>query len=154
MAMWTPYTWVCMRFLLAILAVLALAANPVAAARSGCGVAMIAASADAPAVDTSQAMDTSDADMSAMDMSGMDQAQTQAMAAMPCCDPAGHHHKTDGRCCAEACALAGGFAGVLTGSAPDVAILGFTPAALSWAPSARPGAFETGGPERPPKSIA
>lgn len=79
-----------MRFVLAILAVLALVANPLAAA-----------------ADQGLCEQSGHAAMTGMDMRampGVDQSDPNRSAADPCCDPVGQHGKKNGARCALSCA--------------------------------------------------
>ena len=124
-----------MRFLLALLAVMALLVNPVTAA-----AAQVACGHDGPA-----AM----AGMDASSMSGITRSDSRTRAVDPCCDPAGQH-KTDTKSCAQSCAALCAVASAVPISVVGVTLI-YTRAPLFAArPLAVPG-FRPDGPERPPK---
>jgi hypothetical protein len=122
-----------MRFFLALLAVLTLAASPItaAAAQAACGRA-------APAA------------MQGMTMPGMDSAGAQATD--PCCNH-GDQKGQNGKGCAQTCATACALAVALPASSPSITRgaerATVIPAQLTLAP-----VHEPSGPERPPKSMA
>lgn len=124
-----------MRFVLALLAVVALLSSPMTAA-----AAQVACSHDEPAA------------MASMDMSGMpgmDSADA-SKAGDPCCDHGGKSGMT--KDCAQACAT---MCAVTAALPSPPASLVRMPARVALAPArAAPGyAFEPSGPERPPKSM-
>ncbi len=120
-----------MRLLIAILAVLALIANPVtaaAAAQAACGQGK-------PAI--------------GIDMAGMDHAAANSPVSDPCCD---HGSKTK-LSCAQACAAECGVAAVLAMTSPGTPCT-FVRTVLSPAHQMAPRPHEPSGLDRPPKSIA
>ena len=125
-----------MRFVLALLAVLALLSSPItaAAAQASCG-------RDGPAA------------MAGMDMSampGMDHAGAQKPNGDPCCDHTDKHKMS--KDCAQACATSCAVAVALPTASVSIR---FIPIRVALAPArlatARP--FEPAGPERPPKTM-
>jgi hypothetical protein len=128
-----------MRLLLALLAVLALLTNPVAAA-----AAQVACSHD----DGSVAMSGMDMDA----MPGMEQAGT-GKGGDPCCDQSGHHGQKRDMACVQACAAMCAVAVSLTAAADDV-VFAPRPADVPSARIVSPHPYEPPGLKRPPKSIA
>ena len=131
-----------MRYLIALMAVLALLVNPVAAAAAQ--VACATAEATAP-MDAAQ-------DVKAA-MPGMDQQAAPAQATTdPCCDHSGGS-KMDDKSCALACASACAVTAVLSDTPTSVSLAysraAEVPARAVWA---KP--YDPLGLERPPKSIA
>lgn len=128
-----------MRFVLALLAVMALHSGPVTAA-----AAQAACSHDGP-------MAMAGMEMSAMP--GMDQAGAKNAGGDPCCDPTGQHGQTTDMSCAQACATICGVAVALPSTVYGVE---FTPMPAE-VPSVRMVSshpYEPPGLKRPPKSIA
>jgi hypothetical protein len=125
-----------MRFVLALLAVMALLASPVtaAAARAACDQA-------GPAT------------MAGMAMPNMDQHGAKTSATDPCCDHADHHGKKSDASCAQACATTCGVTLALMGS-PGGPIFAPSLATLTPRAAALPDPYEPAGLRRPPKSIA
>jgi hypothetical protein len=124
-----------MRLLLAILAVVAMLANPLAAA----------------AAQASCVQDQT-ASMAGMDMSGP-AAKTSASAdqSMPCCDEKGAPHKS-GRDCAQACIAMFAVAVVPDVASPLRVNAGTAPAQV--APTQSPHAYRPAGLDPPPKLSA
>lgn len=127
-----------MRFMLALLAVMALLVGPVtvAAAQAACNQGGPAA-------------------MAGMDMSatpGTAHVDVQKATGDPCCDHS-DQNKNSGKRCAQACATSCAVAAALPSSFVSLSPLYARPPASF----ARPGLvplFQPAGPERPPKSIA
>jgi uncharacterized protein involved in copper resistance len=125
-----------MRFVLALLAVLALLSSPMTAvaAQAACGH------------DGSAAM--AGMDMSAMP--GMDHAGAQKAGGDPCCDHTDKHRMS--KDCAQVCATSCAVAVALPSSPVSIVFVAvrapFVPARATPTPS-----FEPSGPERPPKSM-
>jgi hypothetical protein len=123
-----------MRFLLAFLAVLAMATSPAttAVARAACDqtAPMAMAGTDVPGIDPSIAAQTAD----------------------PCCDHGGaHKHKTDS--CSQTCAVACAVAVALPASSVSIT-RGAERATVIPAQLTLARAHEPSGPDRPPKSMA
>ena len=123
-----------MRFFLALLAVLALAASPIAAA-----AVQAACDRSAPAA------------MAGMNMPGMDSA-SGAQVTDPCCNR-GDQKGQNGKGCAQACATSCALAVALTPSSASIAP-GYGRAPVPAARLASAHAHEPAGLERPPKSMA
>jgi hypothetical protein len=126
-----------MRFVFALLAVLALLANPaIAAAKLDCSVAM---------------QQTANV-MGMPGMAAMDVAVAQDGVAAPCCDP-DSKQKHDTKSCAQMCAAMNAVA--MTNSPMLFAgSLEFAPVVLTISTRTSVNAFQPGGLKRPPKRIA
>lgn len=129
-----------MRFVLALLAVLALLSSPMTAA-----AAQVACSQDGP--EAMAGMDM--AGMAMSSMASMDHAGTQK--GDPCCDHTGKHKMS--KDCAQVCATACAVAVALPSSSASIVFVAVR-APLVAAPMAPTPSFEPSGPERPPKSMA
>jgi len=127
-----------MRFVLALLAVLALLVNPVtaSAAQMACGQDM--------------QVSTTGMDMSAM--SGMAHVDGHKTTADPCCDP-GNHHKMSDKSCAQACAASCAVTAALPTSQVSIRLI-YTRAVVVPPRHVSAEGYKPAGPERPPKSIA
>jgi uncharacterized protein involved in copper resistance len=128
-----------MRFVLALLAVLALLSSPVTGA-----AAQVACSHDGP-------MAMAGMDMSAMP--GMDQAAANKTGVDPCCDQSSRHGGKSDMSCAQACAAMCGVPVALTAVSYDV-VFAPVPADVPPARIVSPHPYEPPGLKRPPKSIA
>jgi hypothetical protein len=131
-----------MRFMLALLAVLALLSRPMTAA-----AAQVACSQDGPAAMAS--MDMVGTGMSAMPV--MNHAGAQRGGGDPCCDHSGKHKMS--KDCAQVCATSCAVAVALPSSSVNIVFVAVR-APLVAAPMAPTPSFEPSGPERPPKSMA
>jgi hypothetical protein len=127
-----------MRFVLALLAVMALLVNPVTAA-----AAQVACAHD---------MQAGMVGMGSSAMPGMAHANGHRTAADPCCDP-GSQHKMSDKSCAQACAASCAVIAALPTSQLSIRLT-YTRTVV--APLRRVAAegYQPAGPERPPKSIA
>lgn len=121
-----------MRFLLAMLAILVLVANPaVATATQVVGVAPCG--------------------LEATEMPGMDHAGPRSVAVDPCCDHATKHGKSDQSCaraCATACAIAAALPATMMSLEPHPVV-----SVLHAGPMASRKAHDPSRLERPPRSI-
>ena len=128
-----------MRFVFAILAVMALLVSPVTAA-----VAQAACGHQTPSTMSGMRMTS---------MASMMDAAANAPAGDPCCDHAAQNGKKTGWSCAKACAAACAVASVV---APpfETDALTCVQAEVSSPPAAFPCPFEPKGLKRPPKSMA
>jgi uncharacterized protein involved in copper resistance len=127
-----------MRFVLALLAVMALVVNPVTAA-----AAQVACVHD---------MQASIAGMDSSAMSGMAHANGHKTTANPCCDP-GSQHKMSDKSCAQACAASCVVIAALPTSQVSIRLI-YTRAAVPPLRQVSAKGYKPAGPERPPKSIA
>jgi len=127
-----------MRFVLALLAVLALLVNPVTAA-----AAQLACVHD---------MQASMMGMESSAMPGMAHADSHKTMGAPCCDP-GNHHKMSDKSCAQACAASCAVIAALPVSQVSIRLI-YTRAVVAPLRQVSVRGYKPAGPERPPKSIA
>ena len=128
-----------MRLLIALLAIAGLLASPVAVAAM-------------PAMCDHAAESGMMADMDVSGTPDLASSSTHATGRDPCCDPTGHHKRTN-QSCGQACAAMFGVVAALPASPTTMVLVSLSAEeSLPRVVSTHP--YEPTGPERPPKSIA